>query len=61
MDVDYYYEPIYKQVQRMGQQSIIAYNKRNERVSIRFAKHFSPTYFRGHFYRIEMNLVWILS
>ncbi len=30
MDAGYDYDPIYEQVHRMGHQSIIAYNKRNE-------------------------------
>jgi len=30
MDAGYDYEPIYKQVYQMGNQSVIAYNKRNE-------------------------------
>ncbi len=38
MDKGYDYEPIYQQVYDMGQQSVIAYNKRNEREPIGFDK-----------------------
>src|SRR5699024_3482932 len=48
MDAGYDYEPIYEQVHRMGQQSVIAYNKRNEGESIGFDKHFAPNCFREH-------------
>src|SRR5699024_724242 len=47
------YEPIYKQVYRMNQQSIIAYNRRNESELIGFDKHFAPTCFREHSYRYD--------
>ena len=50
MDAGYDYEPIYEQVHRMGQQSVIAYNKRNEGEPIGFDKHFAPTCFREHSY-----------
>src|SRR5690625_1760527 len=53
MDAGYDYEPIYKQVYRMGQQSVIAYNKRNESEPIGFDKHFAPTCFREHSYRYD--------
>jgi len=53
MDAGYDYEPIYKQVYRMGQQSVIAYNKRNEPEPIGFNKHFAPTCFREHSYRYD--------
>ncbi|GAA0310814.1 hypothetical protein GCM10008924_30500 [Gracilibacillus halotolerans] len=53
MDAGYDYEPIYEQVHRMGQQSIIAYNKRNEGEAIGFDKHFAPTCFREHSYRYD--------
>lgn len=53
MDAGYDYEPIYEQVHRMGQQSVIAYNKRNEREPIGFDKHFAPTCFREHSYRYD--------
>src|SRR5699024_2727927 len=39
MDAGYDFEPIYKQVYQMGQQSIIAYNKRNESEPLGFDKH----------------------
>src|SRR5690606_37512292 len=51
MDADYDYRPIYEQVHRMGQQSVIAYNKRNEGELLGFDKHFAPTCFREHSYR----------
>src|SRR5690625_1435319 len=53
MDAGYDFEPIYKQVHEMGQQSIIAYNKRNEGEPIGFDKHFAPTCFREHSYRYD--------
>lgn len=53
MDAGYDYEPIYEQVHRMGQRSIIAYNKRNEGEPIGFDKHFAPTCFREHSYRYD--------
>src|SRR5690625_3222904 len=53
MDAGYDYEPIYEQVHRMGQQSIIAYNRRNEPEPVGFDKHFAPTCFREHSYRYD--------
>jgi transposase len=53
MDAGYDYEPIYEQVHRMGHQSVIAYNKRNEGEPIGFDKHFAPTCFREHSYRYD--------
>jgi len=53
MDAGYDYEAIYEQVYRMGQQSVIAYNKRNEPEPIGFDKHFAPTCFREHSYRYD--------
>ncbi|MFD2628941.1 transposase [Oceanobacillus kapialis] len=53
MDAGYDYEPIYEQVHRMGNQSIIAYNKKNEREPIGFDKYFAPTCFREHSYRYD--------
>src|SRR5699024_6508199 len=53
MDAGYDYEPIYEQVHRMEQQSIIAYNQRNEPEPIGFDKHFAPTCFREHSYRYD--------
>lgn len=52
-DAGYDYEPIYKQIHRMGQQSVIAYNKRNEREILGYDKHFAPTCFREHSYRYD--------
>jgi len=53
MDAGYDYEAIYQQVYRMGQRSIIAYNKRNEPEPIGFNKYFAPTCFREHSYRYD--------
>src|SRR5699024_9401458 len=53
MDAGYDYEPIYEQVHKNGQQSVIAYNKRNEKEMIGFDKHFAPTCFREHSYRYD--------
>ena len=53
MDAGYDYDPIYEQVHQMGQQSVIAYNKRNEGEKIGFDKHFAPTCFREHSYRYD--------
>jgi len=53
MDAGYDYEPIYKQVYQMGNQSVIAYNKRNESEPVGFDKHFAPTCFREHSYRYD--------
>ncbi len=53
MDAGYDYEPIYEQVHRMGNQSNISYNKRNEGEPIGFDKHFAPTCFREHSYRYD--------
>lgn len=53
MDAGYDYEPIYTQVHRMGHQSVIAYNKRNEPEPTGFDKHFAPTCFREHSYRYD--------
>lgn len=53
MDAGYDFEPVYEQVHRMGHQSVIAYNKRNEGELIGFDKHFAPTCFREHSYRYD--------
>ncbi|BAB03994.1 IS1182-like element IS656 family transposase [Halalkalibacterium halodurans] len=53
MDAGYDFEPIYEQVYRMGQQSVIAYNKRNERERVGFDEHFAPTCVREHSYRYD--------
>lgn len=53
MDAGYDYEPIYTQVNQMGHQSVIAYNKRNEPEPIGFDQHFAPTCFREHSYRYD--------
>lgn len=53
MDAGYDYEAIYQQVYRMGQRSIIAYNKRKKSEPIGFNKYFAPTCFREHSYRYD--------
>ncbi len=53
MDAGYDFEPIYTQIHRMGHQSVIAYNKRNEPEPVGFDKHFAPTCFREHSYRYD--------
>ena len=53
MDAGYDYDPIYEQVHQTGQQSEIAYNKRNEGEPTGFDKHFAPTCFREHSYRYD--------
>ncbi|MFC0477109.1 transposase [Robertmurraya beringensis] len=53
MDAGYDFEPIYEQIHRMGQQSVIAYNKRNEPEPEGVDKHFAPTCFREHSYRYD--------
>lgn len=53
MDAGYDYEPIYQQIYRMGHQSVIAYNKRNESKPEGFDKHFALTCFREHSYRYD--------
>ena len=53
MDAGYDYEPIYEQIHRMGHQSIIAYNKRNEPEPEGFDKHLAPTFFQEHSYRYD--------
>lgn len=53
MDAGYDYEPIYEQVHKMGQQSVIAYNKRNEKEIVGFNKYFAPTCLREHSYRYD--------
>lgn len=53
MDAGYDYEPIDEQVHRMGQQSVIAYNKRNEGKLLGYDKHFAPACFREHSNRYD--------
>jgi transposase len=53
MDAGYDYEPIYEQIHRIGLQSVIAYNKRNEPVPGGFNKHFAPTCVREFSYRYD--------
>nr|WP_283163476.1 IS1182 family transposase [Sporolactobacillus mangiferae] len=53
MDAGYDFEPIYQQIYRMGHQSVIAYNKRNESNPEGFDKHFALTCFREHSYRYD--------
>ncbi|CAD2080426.1 hypothetical protein GCM10007358_10040 [Phocicoccus schoeneichii] len=42
MDAGYDYAPIYTQVHQMGQQSVIAYNRRNEPAPDGFNQYFAP-------------------
>jgi len=51
MDDGYDYELIYKQIHHMNQQSVIAYNRRNEPIG--FDKYFAPPCFREHSYRYD--------
>jgi transposase len=53
MDAGYDYEPIYEQIHRIGLQSVIAYNKRNEPEPEGFDKHFAPTCVREYSYRYD--------
>lgn len=53
MDAGYDFEPIYTQIHRIGHQSVIAYNERNELESSGFDKHFAPTCAREHSYRYD--------
>lgn len=53
LDAGYDYDPIYEQIHRMGQQSVIAYNKRNELEVEGFDKHFAPTCSREHSYQYD--------
>lgn len=53
MDAGYDYDPIYEQVHRIGAQSVIAYNKKNEPEPIGFDKYFAPTCVREHSYRYD--------
>jgi transposase len=53
MDAGYDFEPIYEQIHRIGLQSVIAYNKRNEPEPEGFNKHFAPTCVREHSYRYD--------
>ncbi|MEC0665474.1 IS1182 family transposase [Priestia flexa] len=51
LDAGYDYPAIYEQIHRMGAQSIIAYNKKNESVLEGFDQHFAPTCVREYSYR----------
>lgn len=53
MDAGYDYDPIYEQVHRIGVQSVIAYNKKNEPEPIGFDQYFAPTCVREHSYRYD--------
>src|SRR5699024_49015 len=53
MYAGYDFEPIYKQVYIMEQQSELSYNKRNERDHIGFDNHFASTCFIEHSYRYD--------
>ena len=53
MDAGYDDQSIYTQVYQMGQQSVIAYNVRNEKQKDGFTQHFGPTCLREHPYRYD--------
>lgn len=53
LDAGYDYPAIYQQIHRMGAQSVIAYNKKNESELEGFDKHFAPTCVREHSYRYD--------
>lgn len=53
MDAGYDYEAIYKCVYQSGNQSIIAYNKKNESELIGFDKNFAPACLREYLYRYD--------
>ncbi|GAA0370624.1 IS1182 family transposase [Bacillus horti] len=53
MDSGYDYAAIYKQVYRIGAQSVIAYNKKNESEPVGFDKYFAPTCVREHSYKYD--------
>ncbi len=53
LDAGYDYPAIYEQIYRMGAQSIIAYNKKNESELVGFDQHFAPTCVREHSYRYD--------
>ncbi|MCK0473033.1 IS1182 family transposase [Halalkalibacter sp. APA_J-10(15)] len=53
LDAGYDYPAIYQQLYRMGAQSVIAYNKRNEPEIEGFDRHFAPTCVREHSYRYD--------
>lgn len=53
MGSGYDYATLYEQVHRMENQSVIAYNMKNERGSLGFDEHFVNTCFREHSYRYD--------
>ncbi len=53
LDAGYDYPAIYEQIYRMGAQSIIAYNKKNESELKGFDQYFAPTCVREHSYRYD--------
>lgn len=53
MDSGYDYEPIYEQVHLMGQQSMIADNKRNKGETTGTDKHLASTCFGEYSYRYD--------
>jgi transposase len=53
MDAGYDYIPIYKQMNQMGAQSVIAYNKKNESEPEGFDNNFAPTCVREQSYRYD--------
>lgn len=53
LDAGYDLKPIYKQIQSMNAQGIIAYNRRNEGENLGVDEHFAPTCVREHSYRYD--------
>jgi transposase len=53
LDAGYDYPAIYEQIHRMGAQSIIAYNKKNESALEGFDQYFAPTCVREYSYRYD--------
>ncbi len=52
-DAGYDYPAIYQQIYRIGAQSVIASNKKNESELEGFDRHFAPTCVREHSYRYD--------
>lgn len=53
LDAGYDYPAIYEQIYRIGAQSVIAYNKKNESAWEGFDQHFAPTCVREYSYRYD--------
>ena len=52
-DAGYDYEPIYQQLRKQNLQTVIPYNRRNEREIIGYDEHFAPTCVLEHPYRYD--------